>query len=88
MFNSKPGTLTMPCKTGPDQLITGLVTAENRKRPVCIGSVLFSAGFGNMWTGYGYGLRHWVPKDRTGPDFQALNGSHYALTVAIVAGMM
>jgi hypothetical protein len=25
-----------------------------------------------MWTGYGYGLRPWVPKDRTGPDFQAL----------------
>jgi hypothetical protein len=25
-----------------------------------------------MWTGYGYGLSHWVLKDQTGPDFQAL----------------
>ena len=57
----------------PKPVKTGLVTAKDRKRPVCSGSVRFFAVSGIGRTGYGYGLRHWAPKDRTGPDFQTLH---------------
>ncbi|KIK04987.1 hypothetical protein K443DRAFT_80341, partial [Laccaria amethystina LaAM-08-1] len=51
---------------------TGPVTTKDHKRPVCISSVWSFAHFRITWTGYGYGLRHQRPKDRTGPDFQTL----------------
>jgi len=54
------------------ETVTGLVTAENRKRPVCVGPVRSFPRLGISRTGYGYGLRHSRPKDRTGPDFQTL----------------
>ena len=71
-------------KTGPDwfrpvvnrfwsgPVRTGLVTAKNRKRPVCNGPVRFFAGLGKMRTGLGLGLRRWSLKTETGPDFQSL----------------
>jgi hypothetical protein len=58
----------------PEPVKTGLVTTKDRKRPVCRGSVRFFAVSGIGRTGYGYGLRHWAPKDQTGPDFQTLLG--------------
>ena len=71
-------------KTGPDwfrpvvnrfwsgPVRTGLVTAKNRKRPVCNGPVRFFAGLGKMRTSLGLGLRRWSLKTETGPDFQSL----------------
>ncbi|EDR05143.1 uncharacterized protein LACBIDRAFT_329920 [Laccaria bicolor S238N-H82] len=56
----------------PGLVKTSLVTAKDRKRPVCCSSVWFFELSRIGRTGYGYGLRHWAPKDRTGPDFQTL----------------
>jgi len=56
----------------PEPVKTGLVTVKDRRRPVCCGSVRFFGVSRIGRTGYGYGLRHWAPKDRTGPDFQTL----------------
>ena len=56
--------------SGP--VLTGLVTAKDRKRPVCIGPVRFFAGLGKVRTGLGLGLRHLRQKTETGPDFQSL----------------
>jgi len=66
------GPLT-PTRTSLDQLQTGLVTAKDRKRLVCCSSVQFFEVSRIGRTGYGYGLRHWAPKDWTGPDFQTLH---------------
>ena len=51
---------------------TGLVTAKDHKRLVCCSLVWFLAVSGIGRTGYGYSLRHWVPKDQTKLDFQTL----------------
>ena len=53
---------------------TGLVTAENCKRLVCIGPIWFFVSFGIMRTGLSLSLRHLRPKTKTGPDFQTLDG--------------
>ena len=54
------------------ETVTSLVTAENCKRPVCVGLVWSFPRLGISRTGYGYGLRHSRPKDQTGLDFQTL----------------
>jgi len=63
-------------RSRPELVKTGLVTAKDCKRLVSRGSVQFFevSRFGR--TGYGYGLRYWAPKDRTGPDFQTLCSQH------------
>ncbi|EDR15315.1 uncharacterized protein LACBIDRAFT_321020 [Laccaria bicolor S238N-H82] len=61
----------------PELVKTGLVTAKDHKRLVCCSSVQFFEVSRIGRTGYGYGLRHWAPKDRTGPDFQTLISMWY-----------
>ncbi|KIK02797.1 hypothetical protein K443DRAFT_39940, partial [Laccaria amethystina LaAM-08-1] len=56
----------------PEPVKTSLVTVKDRKRPVCCGLVRFFEVSQIGRTSYGYGLRHWAPKDWTRPDFQTL----------------
>ena len=45
----------------------------DHRRPVLGGPVRFFGAPRLPWTGLGLGLGHYGSKDRTGPDFQALN---------------
>jgi len=71
----------------PEPVKTGLVTAKDCKRPVCCSSVQFFEVSRIGRTSYGYGLRHWAPKDQTGPDFQTLQPTNYT-TPKISGGTM
>jgi hypothetical protein len=59
-------------RSEPRPVLTGLVTAKDRPRPVHTSSVRSFRQYKIWKTGLGLGLRPLGPKNRTGPDFQTL----------------